>query len=38
MGQVTNGGGAGKASSIDVSKIGRGTMNCQGNNSKQPKQ
>jgi len=37
-GQVTNGGGAGKASSIDVSKIGRGTMNCQASNSKQPKQ
>jgi len=38
MGQVSNGGGAGKASSIDVSKIGRGTMNCQASNSKQPKQ
>jgi hypothetical protein len=38
MGQITNGGGASKASSIDVSKIGRGTMNCQASNSKQPKQ
>ena len=37
MGPVTNGGGATKASSIDVSKIGRGTGNCPGNNSKQPK-
>jgi cytoskeletal protein RodZ len=38
MGQITNGGGAGKASSIDVSKIGRGQGGCPADKSKQPKQ
>ena len=37
-GPVTNGGGAGKASTIDVSKIGRGTGSCPAGSSKQPKQ
>jgi hypothetical protein len=37
MGQITNGGGAGKASSIDVSKIGRGQGGCPADKSKQPK-
>ena len=36
MGQVTNGGGAGKASSIDATRIGRGTGNCQAGSSKPP--
>lgn len=34
MGQVNNG-GAGKTSSIDASRIGRGTGNCQAGSSKQ---
>ena len=36
MGTVMNGAGAGKASSIDVSKIGRGTGSCPASGSKQP--
>lgn len=36
LGQVSKGGGAEKASSIDVSKIGRGTGNCPGSSPKQP--
>ena len=38
MGQVTNGGGAGKASAIDVTRIGRGQGGCPADKSKQPKQ
>jgi hypothetical protein len=37
LGQVTSGGGAGKDSSIDVSKIGRGTGSCPGSSPKPPK-
>lgn len=36
MGDVTAAGGPGKASSIDVMKIGRGNGNCSGSSSKPP--
>jgi hypothetical protein len=36
LGEVTNAGGAGKAASIDVRKIGKGTEKCPASSSKPP--